>query len=94
MQPHGGEEVAQVYPSEADGACPPQAQAPGLARDGPVDAGAARLLRLKRLGRFPLPGRPERLVLWLRPDGERPSGIALRRPYTLRDMVAAPTILG
>ena len=77
VQPHGGEDVSQVHPSEAEVARPSQAQAACLARDRPFDAGAACILGLKRLGGFPLPGRLERLVLGLRPNGERPSGIAL-----------------
>jgi hypothetical protein len=52
------------------------------------------VLRLKRLCGFPLPCRLKRLVLRLRADGERPSGIAILRAYTLRDVVAAPAILG
>ena len=82
-----------MHPLEADGAGPPQARTACLARARPFEAGAARLLRLKRLGGFPLPGRLERLVLWLRPDRERPSGIALLRADTLRHGGAAPTIL-
>jgi hypothetical protein len=83
-----------VHPSEADVARPSQAHASCLARERPFDAGAARILRLKRLCSFPLPCRLESLVLRLRPDGECPPGIALLRAYTWRDLVAAPTILG
>jgi hypothetical protein len=93
VQPHGREDVSQVRPSEADGARPSKAHATCLARDRPFDAGAARILHLKRGCRFPLPGCLEGLILRLRPDGERPSGIALLRAYTLRHVVAALTIL-
>jgi hypothetical protein len=72
-----------VHPPKADVAGPSQAQAACLARDRPFDAGAAGILRLKRPGGFPLPGRLERLILWLGPDGERPPGVALLRAYAL-----------
>ena len=79
VQPHGCEDVSQVHPPEADVAGPSQAQAAWLARDRPVDAGAAGILCLKRLCGFPLPGRLERLLWRLRSNGERPPGIALFR---------------
>ena len=40
-----------------------------------------------------MPGRLERLVWWLRPDGERPPGVTLLRADALGDVVAAPTIV-
>ncbi len=86
--------MSQTDPCQPDIAGASQACTPYAARDGAFDPGAAGVLRLKRLGGFPLPCRLERLVWRLRTDGERPSGIALLRAYPWRDWVAAPAILG
>ena len=82
-----------MNPCEADIAGAAQAGAPCPAGDRPFDARTPRIRSPKRVGRLPLPGRLEGLILPLRPDRECPSGIALLRADTLRHVGAAPTIL-
>jgi hypothetical protein len=66
-----------MHPGEAPIAGASEACGPYSARVGAFNAGAARIFRLKRVGRFPLPGRLEGLILRLGPDGERPPWIAV-----------------
>jgi hypothetical protein len=94
IQPHRCQDMSQTDPCQPDVAGAAQTCTPCAARDGAFNPGAAGVLRLKRLGRFALPGRLERLVLRLRPDGERPPGGTRLRAYTLGYVVAAPAIFG
>jgi hypothetical protein len=79
-------------PWEPHVAGPPSACAPDPARHRPVDPGAARLRRLKRLGRCPWPGRLAGLRRRLGPDGARPPGVTRLRADALGDGVAASAI--
>lgn len=58
------------------------------------DPCAARIRRLQGACGLPLAGGLEGLILWLRSDAEGPPRVALGRPDTVRDLVAAPTVLG
>ena len=58
------------------------------------DPGAARILRLKRLRCFPLPGRLGGLRVRLRLKAERSPGVALRGAETVGARLAAPAIFG
>jgi hypothetical protein len=71
-------------PWEPHVAGPPSACAPDPARHRPVDPDAARLRRLKRLGRCPWPGRLEGL--------RRRLGVTRLRADALGDVVAASAI--
>jgi hypothetical protein len=58
------------------------------------NAGTASILRLKRLCRFPPPGRLGGPLLRPGPNGERPPGMELRGTYGLHDFVTAPAMFG
>ena len=71
-------------PCQADVARPSQACTPRRARDRAFNPGAARILRLKRLCRFPLPGDLEGLILRLGPDGDVSAGDSASGADTVR----------
>jgi hypothetical protein len=83
-----------MHPDTADVAGAAQACAPGPARDRPFDPGAARIVRLKRVCRFTLPGCLSGVIWPLGPDGERPPWVALLSAHTWRELGAAPAVLG
>jgi hypothetical protein len=83
-----------MHPGQANITGASQARGPCSARDRAFAPGAARILRLKRVRGFPLPGRLEGLMVRLGPDGEPPPWRALLGAYTWRDLVAVPTIFG
>ncbi len=72
-----------MHPPEADVARASRACASGPARKRGFNPGAAGIRRLKRLCGLPLPGRLERLIRRLGPDGERPPRVTLLRSYAL-----------
>ncbi len=86
--------MSQTDPCQPEVARAAQACTSYAARDRPFNPSPAGILCLKRLGRFALPGRLERLLWRLRSNGERPPGVAPLRAYALDYVVAAPTILG